>query len=214
MTASAAVTSRTETLPPAIRAQEIDHRVRQLEKANKQNFVELGQLMVEMEKFAGWRELGYESYDAWISNAAPVSRSSGYEAKRAIEKLSGSVPLSELQDVPRSNLSLLAAIPERERKQWVKSAKELNEPSFRRKIRAEKPELHIEMIRGVRFRLEESQRCLLDLTLEIVGWITAEESREARLEFICAEFGNSPCQVEGYTGMSNAEAYEKARRGR
>src|SRR5215469_417846 len=129
-----------------LRAQQIDKRVREIESTSKQTFVELGELMLEVELQEYWKDLGHESYTAWIESAAPLARTSGFEARRLLKELTNTpdIAVEEFRDVPRSNLHLLVKVPASKRKKLLKQAKTLPEKKFREAINVQVPDLHLE----------------------------------------------------------------------
>jgi hypothetical protein len=215
---TASLIAASEGLPQPVRAVLFDGRVREIEAQNRRHYIELGELLVAMEEGELWRHLRdpqtnqpFTSFDRWLGDAAPVSRSTGYLAKRAVKELS-EVPREELLKVPQCNAEILRLLPGKQKAdpEIVRQAQVLNEEAFRGYIGREVPEAHIEGRRTMRFRFDQSAAEEVELAIKAFAALHECELRETAVEGITAAWLDSPCEVEGHTG-TNREAYAALR---
>ena len=178
---------------PAVRAMEIDQRIREIDATWKKSFVEMGYLLNEAENKQLWQYLAdehgnkYRSLDHWLSVALPISRSSAYAAKSLVKNLSG-IPRAELEAIPRTNLPLLQLLPERERPKWVEAATVNGHDDFRSLLMDKKPDLLLEYRIRRTFSFTASQDEIVQGALELAMARNETESREQALEAICSNY--------------------------
>ena len=194
----------------------LDSRVRTIEKDSKLTFIELGLILKEVDTRELWKHMNekWHSFDAWLSDAAPVCRTSGYSALKAIREL-GDVPVEELEEMPRCNVGLLAKVPKARREpEVIKAAQTLSEEAFTGYVERKVPEAHIESKSLMRFKPERSQRAKIDEALALAGRLEETESREEQLEILAAEYlenhreeiTDEPDEPSAVSTLSSADA--------
>ena len=206
--------------PPEVQADAYHKRVQDIEKSSKRNFTEIGFILVEMENSELYRYLpdpaagtAYTSFDRWLCDVAPVSRSSAYAAKKIVQQLKDFVPRKELEGMPRANLEVLKELPPQQKraKKWHAAAQEMTENDFRAKVERECPEAHIEAVKAIRVVPEKSGARVIERAIAARMEIYGEKGRAEALESIAVAFLDGDCDVEEYQGMTNGEAYRKAK---
>lgn len=196
------------------RANQIDVEARSIEKTNKRNFLRLGQLILECEAGEYWRELKHSSLEDWLCSAAPASRASGYEARRAILRLQEAKIAPEwAEDISRANINLLTTkVPPAARAEFLEPAKKLSEKELRQLIRENRPDLHVEEVEKVKLSFDRSQFEVVDYGMSLVRWLVDDPSlpREDCIEFAMNFLAESPCEKEGkkYKRKSNRVAFD------
>jgi hypothetical protein len=200
-------------------ADRLDARVRELESQHKRTFVEMGLILNEMsdrtlfikivDKVTGQY---FTSFDRWLADAAPISRSGGYAAMKAMRELTD-VPVAELQEMPRCNVITMTKLSTKARKdpKIIEAAKECSEEDFAKKIEELHPEQHIENKKPMRLKPVKSARQNIDRALKIAMWVWDLKDREAALEAIASYFMDGKCELEQYNELSNSTAYETAK---
>lgn len=182
------------------RAREIDQQVRHAGQRMTSDFLRLGDLMLEMESGL-WKLLKdgrgeeYQTYEAWVRDALPKSRSLGFAAKRIVRQLGG-VPRPQLERMGRDNLDLLGRLPEPKRTPEILAAAEtLPYREFAAAIEAHAPEELIEAKRRLTFTCDLSQARVIEEIVELAAVHLADESyplsREDALEMALVEWRNS-----------------------
>jgi hypothetical protein len=191
----AAIVASSTSIGLVQRAQQIDHRVREIADATKRSFVELGVLLIEAEN-KGLHEFladengnPYRSHDHWLSVALPYCRSTAYAAKRVVRELSD-IPLRELRDVPRGNLEVLRLLPQSERKHevWVEKAKTLSHDDFLAEAREQLPDLHLEERRKMVLNFSETDHATVNEAISQFQISEGTESREAAITAWAQEY--------------------------
>lgn len=154
----------------------------------------------------------FRTIDSWLKDRIlDASRSTAYAALQAYKDLKD-IPAVELKKIQITNAKVLREMPEKDRidPKWVKAGQDLSERQLVDKIRKERPELHIERKHSMKLKFQEGGKGEVDLAIKAMAWISEKEGREGNLELICADWLNQMCEVAGFAGLSNREAYEKA----
>lgn len=161
-------------------------RVGTIFRQERESFIELGRILLEVDTLELWREAGMTSTAQWIQDAAPASERSCYAALKAVRRCTG-VPLEDLKEVPRCNIAALSEMNPKDqiRPKVLKAAKELPERQFKEFRAAEFPNEHFECDSPMRFKPTESQRKVVDAALDGVMLLEELTSREEALEAIC-----------------------------
>lgn len=208
-----------QSLPLAEQARKIDARVREIERFHRMSYVELGELLAAMDSGSLHRYItdpatgeAFSSFDRWLSDAAPISRSTGYSAMRALRELR-EVPREQLLEIPKCNAEVLRKLPPKAKRDpaVIKAAQQFTEEAFIGYVQREVPEAHIERTQRMQLRPEKSARQVIDQAIAVMCWLTETGSRESALEAIAVAWLHSPCEREEFAGMSNLEAYESRR---
>lgn len=172
-----------------------DNRVRELEKQHVATWSEMAELCTLVEQQGDWKILGFESYNRWLLDAAPVCRSSVYAAQGLVRELN-EIPTEELRQIPPGNAKVLAAVPKSKRtKSLVQAAKESRPAAFTKHVQEKHPELHIETMVPRKFKFEASQATIIDAAMLMANILETGEvmeeiemAPEALLEKICADY--------------------------
>ena len=191
-----------------------DRRFRELEKNTRTGFVEMGMILREMKAYGlhayikNKQGKTFGSFDSWLKEAAPLSRAGGYAALRAAEKLLPVIPKAELEAMPRYSVELLAKIPAGKLKldsPIIKAAKTQKKKDLVKTIQEHAPEAHIEQERKI--NVAASVGSVIDRAL-VAAMALGELANEAEaLEYLANFFLSGPCELEQFSGMDNAQAY-------
>lgn len=194
----------------------LDARVRQLEQQSKRSFVETGLILNEMKDRALWEKVNdldtgetFTSFDHWLANAAPMSRSAGYAAMKALRDITD-VPLADLQQMPRCNVMTLQGLSSKVRQNphVIEAAKTQSEDKFLETLEEKYPEQHIETKRKMELKPTKGARKNIDHAIQAAMALHGLTNREDAMEWICYHYLDAECEVEEYAGLSNRRAYE------
>lgn len=216
-------------------------KVMQIEERERRTYCEYGMILIEIERrelhrlvpqiicstcntrvewkdgvcvWCGAFQRCYESFDRFLIEAAPVSRTTGYQAKRAVESmLAADVPLERMAQIPRGNLEVVAKLSPSLRSDpaMLADAQTLSNDELLAKIEDSHPEEHIESKRRLVFKPTVSAQKLIDDGLRVAAWLNGSEGREAALEFMAAALLTATCERDGFDGLSNLAAWEKSK---
>lgn len=160
---------------------ELDGRVRNIEQRLKQTWLELSNLCIAIQDGELWREGGYASYGAWITNACPFSRSYAYAAVGARRELAD-VSEEDLREIPLGNAVVLQKTPRNRRKPaLIEQAKSQVPKKFLSTVVNDVPESHLEEILVHKFRLTTSASKTLCAGLDM--WRMLNDDPGAPVEF-------------------------------
>ena len=193
-------------------AMALDSRVRAIEKQNKLTYVELGIICLRVEQkelYLSMYDGKFKSFGAWITDAAPYSRATAYSALGEVKRLiEDNVPLDVANKLPRCNLKTVNRLSTSLKRdpEILKAAEVLEEQEFKRKIRKEHPEQHIEDDSPMRLKFERSQRVKVDEAIDVAMAIYELPTREAAIEVICTEFLSSTQTQADYEEAEKAMA--------
>ena len=157
----------------------------------------------------------FTSLDGWLLAAVPeAGRSTIYSAMKTHAELQA-LPEETLESLPRCNAIILAKLPESKRGlvSLVKLAQESSEEIFKAHINEKYPDLHLEETVILKIHLTPSQKKAIEYCLKVAGWVFTVEAKGEQLEALCADFMASKCQKEGFSRVSNREAYRCGRSG-
>jgi hypothetical protein len=200
-------------------AEYYDARTRRIEFFHRSSFIEQGLILNEMQEQQLFEEIidpctnqPFTSFDRWLKDAAPVSRSGGYAAMRALNKLRD-VPFEQLRHMPRCNVEVLQTLSSNvlSDPDILESAQNDSEKEFISRVEQAYPDQHVESKRGVVMRPEKSARKLIDEAFGVAMWAYEVTTREDAMENMVAYFMDGNCEREGYSELSNREAYLKAK---
>lgn len=227
---------------PRAAAEFYDERVRDLEEREKRTYVEYGLILIEVERgelhklildpicrvcnvMVAWENgvcprCGYvqecfTSMDRWLITAAPVSRTTGYMAKRAVESgLSAGLSIERMSRIHRTNLDVVAKLspPVRINPDVLEAAETKSHDELLQKIEAEFPAEHMESKRGLNLKPTKTARAIIDDAIRAAEVLHELEGRESAIEFICGSWLSSNCDLEEFQGMNNLQAYLEKRK--
>jgi hypothetical protein len=194
------------------KAVEDDKRFRALETTTRQSFVEMMFILREFKAYELHRYLNnkqgkkFSSFDAWLKEAAPLSRASGYAALRAAEKLLPIIPKKDLEAMPRYSVELLAKVPKLKLEPAIiKAAQTQNKKELTKTIQNHAPEAHVEAKRKI--NVEASAGSVIDRALEAAIALGELANEAEALEYLANFFLSGPCELEQFSGMDNAQAF-------
>jgi len=205
---------------PALIAEVLDLRMRELESFNKRSFIETGLICNEMQDKGLYTELCdkstgecFSSMNDWLSKAAPMSRSSCFHSMRCLKELKD-INLNDLSEMSRSNVStmLFLSTDVRKNPEVIKAAKTESDKGFRQKIQKDYPDQAIECFDRIVFNFETSQRKAVESALDMAKRLYGVESNEAAEEVICSYFADGICELRPDIILTNREAAMEVRR--
>ena len=205
---------RMRELPPSVLAQLYNARIKELEMEHRRAFLETGIICSEMSNLRLYRELvsaettqPFHSFGAWMVEVLGVSRSSAYEAMEAVKLLEW-IPIDDLRIVPRCNLATLAKVSTNLLPAVLEAAQTMSEKGFVKMLSERHPDQHIEHAHPVTLKLTTTALGVMDDACHVSEWAYEVKGRGAALEAIFANFLNSPCEREGFSGMTNWNAFQ------
>lgn len=132
---------------------ELDAQARTIEFRWKSTWVELADICETVDSNQLWREGGYASFGAWITNACPTSRSMAYMAlglRKELKEFSA----EDLKQIPLGNAEILKNTPRQNRtSELLAAAKEQPPREFERTVIDAAPAGHLERTQCHKFRL-------------------------------------------------------------
>jgi adenylosuccinate lyase len=149
----------------------------------------LGFICLAMRDNRYFAMLGFSSFDSWLENACPKSRSVVYAAMGALAELKDILP-EDLKEIPHSTAHVLKKLPRvmRANPEIIRDAKRLTTKEFSRKVKREAPNLHLEDLVTRQFHFSETQEQVIDQAIAVVRKEYEDISEEMALELICVEF--------------------------
>ena len=119
------------------RATELDNEVRQTVAEIDRVWLRVGRLCERCRSERLFRELGFERFDDWISDAVGCSRSRAYVAMGAAR---GLVPIrdADLNLMTMQNAEILSRVPKSKQPALVEAAQVQTEREFRKTVGAER----------------------------------------------------------------------------
>jgi len=183
-------------------AAEHDKRAREIERQRTEQWSELADICMCVRDAEEWRILGFSSFNRWLLDAVPKSRSSVYAAMGVVEELQD-VTKEDLSQIEQGNATILSKLPKkmRQSRKVIAAAKSLPPRKFIEKIQEQAPDLHIEQKVARKLKFTPTQEKTIDAAIGMVRLLTEDEmSDEDALESICADYleGHRK-QYEDYT---------------
>jgi len=169
------------------RATEVDREVRQLVREVDRVWLRVGRLCEQCRNERLYKELGFERFDDWISDAVGWSRSRAYVAMRAARDL---VPIRdvELDKITMQNAEILSRVPKSKQAALVEAAQTQTEQAFRETVEATVPGLHLEPNVHVEFWVPRSLAEVIESCIEKAKFLNETDSRTTAVEAIFAEY--------------------------
>lgn len=184
-----------ESLPDQEAADALDAKIRRLEAILRTAFMELGYIASVIQKRKLWQYLKspksghlFTSFDEWLLDAAPYSRSHCYAAKGIYEELAESIPRQTLMKINETNARTLLEVSSTVRPKLAESAVVLSEDQLRQTIQKDFPQQHVERKRTLTFHLSESAYQVVTDTLNYIGSRLEISDRDGQIEALCADF--------------------------
>lgn len=166
--------------------------MKELEKQNVTNWVEMAEIAVLVRDNNEAPVLGYESWTDWLEFAAPQSAAAVHESIRILEKIGDDVPREEVRQMPKGNAKVVTFLPTSDRKdpEFIKGAKTLKPTKFVAEVQRKRPGLHIETMIKRKLGFSLTQSHIVDGAIAMYQVIEekAEATAEEALEGACAEY--------------------------
>lgn len=192
------VKKKSDALTPKERATARDNFVRAFDEQFS-NWAAIAKCCVDVERDEDWKELGFATYNKWLADAAPRSKSYLYLVIGRYKELAPDIPDAELQEIPLGSAGILKQLsPAVRRQSKIRQAAKSKPSELRQILRDTQPEQHIETLDVRPFRFTESQAALHDEALESYNilhecHITAEEFIEyLEAQWIDSKWEDSP----------------------
>jgi hypothetical protein len=180
-------------------AKDHDHRMRELEANHIATWSEMASIAIAVRDGREWELLKFGSFNQWLHDAAPQSRSHIYAGIGLLEELRQDVSKQDLKRIPQTTAKVMVLMSKRQRqsKRVLEKAKTLAPREFIADVRDSMPELHLEKFTARRFNFSKSQDKIIEAALAManvleVGNILAAEHREMSdeqaMEKICSDY--------------------------
>lgn len=185
--AGTAVTVETESdLTPLERAQARDGYVRQFERQFS-DWTEIAKVCIEVEHDQDYKLLGFHSWNAWLLDAAPRSRSYIYLVVGRYKELND-IPEEKLAQMPLGSAGILKQLSPAVRKdpEVIEAAQE-SPKALRKCLEKEYPMQHIEPIVEQRLRFTMSQWNKIESAWEAYKVVDPTASLEVFFEWLVSE---------------------------
>lgn len=166
-----------------------DFRFRELERQRKANWSEQAELAQTIQDNHEYRELGFEHFDAWLSDAAPSARSTMF-AYMSVRKELSDLKVEDIREIGSGSAKVLAGLPKKLRRQrGVLDKAKQGTKVFVNHLQETHPELHVETIAPESFAFTKTQRITVDGCIELaMAMLPDLHSKEAAIESVCADF--------------------------
>jgi hypothetical protein len=200
------------TVTPEERAASRDAYIRSFERAFL-DWSGIAKVCIDMKRDRDWELLGFRSFGAWLTDAAPCSRSYIYTAIDLYHKLAADIPAEELSAMPMGSAQLLTGVSTATRRDpKAKSAAKKGKRQLRKTMATDFPHEHIDasttldIPQGLMDVLEEGVDVYTTLSREPITLLPF-------MEFLVSDWLASECQDEQGrpTGLSMREMAEKVK---
>lgn len=153
-------------LSPLELAKRHDSYVRDFER-RWSDWTDIARICLTVDRDKEWELLGFHSWEHWLMDAAPKSRSYIYLVVGRYKELSADIPEDELANIPLGSAGVLKALPRSLRKDpGVRKAAKSKPKQFREALKQDHPEQLLEAIEPMRIHFTSSQRLVFEETLE------------------------------------------------
>ncbi len=179
-----------------------DLRMKELEKQNVSNWVEMAEIAVMVRDNNEAPLLGYESWADWLQFAAPQSASAVHESIRILEQIGDDVPREDVRQMPKGNAKVVTFLPQSDRQdpEWIKKAQTLKPKKLVAEVQRKRPGLHIEDLVPRKLGFSYTQSLVIDGAVSLYQVLEGkpQATAEEALEGACAAYI-----------LQNLEEYEK-----
>lgn len=174
-------------LSPQERAGIRDRFVREFE-SQYADWSSIAKVCLDVDRDRDWKVLGYHSYDAWLSAAAPRSRSFIYLVVSHYKKLSPDISDEELADIPLASATVLKSVSSKARRDpKVQKAAKGKAKELRETIMREHPDQHLEFVVRPKLKFSLSAWEKIETAYEAYLLVDPTASMEVFLEFAVSE---------------------------
>jgi hypothetical protein len=177
----------TEALTPKARAEARDSFVRAFDEQFS-NWVSIAKCCVDVERDKDWELLGFESYGAWLVDAAPRSRSYLYLVIGRYKELLPDIPEKELEQIPLGSAGILKQLSSKIRQNpKVRKAASSKPAELRQVLEQEFPQQHIESVVEQRLKFTLSQWDKINTCYETYKLTDETATLEEFIEWLVSE---------------------------
>lgn len=179
---------RTEyDLTPVERAKARDEYVRQFERQFS-DWTEIAKVCIEVERDQDYRLLGFPSWNQWLMDAAPRSRSYIYLVVNRYKELSPDIPEADLAQISLGSAGVLKQLsPAVRQMSKIRQAAKGKPSDLRVILEQEFPTQHIEPIVEQRMRFTMSQWQRIEAAWEAYKVVDPTASLETFIEWLVSE---------------------------
>src|SRR5215471_17767948 len=154
------------TLTPAERARARDCRVREFDR-QWSDWTDIARCCLDVKRDQDYIILGFTTWNAWLVDAAPRSRSYIYLAIGRYEELIHDIPEEELSKIPLGSAGVLRQLSSSVRKNPAVRAAAKGKPRELRKVLAtEFKDQHIETVVEINLKFTASQWAIVEAEYE------------------------------------------------
>jgi hypothetical protein len=172
---------------PKERAEARDSYVRNFDRQFK-DWSEIASCCLAVKRDRDWETLGFHSFEAWLTNAAPASRRYIFLVMGLHENLSPDLSPEELSNIPLGSAKVLTQMSKSARKDpKIKEAAKQKPSEFIKSVQNCTPEQHIELRHRVTLDFQESAWAVIEATFEKYKVMEGECSLENFIEWMCSE---------------------------
>lgn len=150
------------------RAKKLDEEVRKLVQGIESGWIRLGKLCLECRDGEIYREIGFDSFGAWLESRVGAGRTRTYQSMRVIEELRGQFTEADIAKMTLDNASTLAKVPSGKRKKLLRSAQDQTASQFTKTVQEEVPDAKVENVKLFQVWLEASMHELAEDTMKQV----------------------------------------------
>jgi Fe-S-cluster formation regulator IscX/YfhJ len=154
-----------EPLTPYGRALARDEFLQEFERQFS-NWTDIARCCVEAERDKDYELLGFKSFHSWIMVRAPRSRSYLYLVMGRYRELIVDIPEEELAKIPLGSAGILRQLSSAaRRKSKIRQSARKSPAEFRKDIREELPEQHLEILDSRTYKFTASQARVIDTAM-------------------------------------------------
>ena len=169
------------------RAQDRDAFVRDFD-AKWGDWCPIAEACVAVERDRDWALLGFHSFEAWLVNAAPRSRSYLYLVIGRYKELSIDLPPEELAQISLGSAGVLRQLPSSMRRDPEVQRQARKQPKeFRESLRERHPGQHIETIVEVKLKFTASAWNVVSAAFDAYRLVDETASMADFVEWMCSE---------------------------
>ena len=183
-------------LSPQERAEARDSYVRSFERQFA-DWVDIAKVCIEVERDRDWELLGFASWNAWLLDAAPRSRSYIYLVTNRYKELSPDIPDEKLSAIPIGNTSILRKVSKKRRQEPKIIEAATHKPrEFLKDLQELAPEQHLETIVEKTFKFSASQWEVIEVVYEKWNERDGPASFEDFIEWMASEVSDWTLHAE------------------
>jgi hypothetical protein len=180
------------SLTPKERAEARDSMVREFER-QWADWTSIARVCIDVERDKDYLLLGFPTWNAWILERCPKSRSYIYLVVGRYKELSVDIPEEELAQIPLGSAGILKQLsPAVRRESKIRQAARSKPEEFRQTLKQSHPEQHVEGLDLRTLKFTESQAAVFDEMLQCHRDMNNPETpAEEIVEMLCAEWLNA-----------------------